>query len=304
MTNTSLNFGSLDAILARLEVVDLVVYGTETIVGDVVFTGNTQIGNTSADTITINASWPDFTAGSVLFFAEAPVTLRQDNANFSYDQSAHNLTVTKINKLTLTAPANGATVTVVDGKTLTVSDTTTLATNSIAFAGTEVLTLAATKNVTFANAFATSGAFSLTLTVTNTTNATIPAGTVTLVDLASSQALTGKTYNGLTVSTTTGTLTVANAKTVSFADAFTTSGAFSLTLTATNTTNATLPAGTVTLVDLSSSQALTGKTYNGLTLTSTSGTFTLTNAKVFTVSKTLTLDGTERSEERRVGKEC
>src|ERR1051326_1128861 len=304
MTNTSLNFGSLDAILARLEVVDLVVYGTETIVGDVVFTGNTQIGNTSADTITINASWPDFTAGSVLFFAGAPVTLRQDNANFSYDQSAHNLTVTKINKLTLTAPANGATVTVVDGKTLTVSDTTTLATNSIAFAGTEVLTLAATKNVTFANAFATSGAFSLTLTVTNTTNATIPAGTVTLVDLASSQALTGKTYNGLTVSTTTGTLTVANAKTVSFADAFTTSGAFSLTLTATNTTNATLPAGTVTLVDLSSSQALTGKTYNGLTLTSTSGTFTLTNAKVFTVSETLTLDGTDRSEERRVGKEC
>lgn len=41
--------------------------------------------------------------------------------------------------------------------------------------------------------------------------------------------------------------------------------------------------------------ALTGKTYNGLTITSTTGSFTLTNAKAFSVSNTLTLTGTDGS---------
>ena len=73
---------------------------------------------------------------------------------------------------------NAATVTglsVTTGKTLTANDTTTLATDSITFAGTEVLTLAATKNVTFADAFITSGAFSITLTADAITTLTLPA---------------------------------------------------------------------------------------------------------------------------------
>lgn len=41
--------------------------------------------------------------------------------------------------------------------------------------------------------------------------------------------------------------------------------------------------------------ALTGKTYNGLTLTSTTGTFTLAAGKVLTVSNTLTFAGTDSS---------
>jgi hypothetical protein len=41
--------------------------------------------------------------------------------------------------------------------------------------------------------------------------------------------------------------------------------------------------------------AMTGKTYNGLTITSTTGTFTLTNGKTFSVSNTLTLAGTDGS---------
>lgn len=45
-----------------------------------------------------------------------------------------------INKLTLTQPATGATLTLADGKTLTASDTTTLATSSITFAGGAVIT--------------------------------------------------------------------------------------------------------------------------------------------------------------------
>ena len=90
---------------------------------------------------------------------------------------------------------------------------------------------------------------------------------------------------GLTVqdtsgaASTSGTLQIANAKTVSFADAFTTSGAFPLTLTSTGTTNATIPSGTVTLVDLTSTQTLTNKiigtgglTFTGATTDITTGT--------------------------------
>lgn len=66
--------------------------------------------------------------------------------------------------------------------------------------------------------------------------------------------------HGLSVTDTTGTLTIPNGKTISFADAFTTSGAFPLTLTSSATTNATLPSGTITLADLATTQTLTNKT--------------------------------------------
>ena len=87
---------------------------------------------------------------------------------------------------------------------------------------------------------------------------------------------------GLTVqdtsgnASTSGTLQVANAKTVSFADAFTTSGAFPLTLTSTGTTNATIPSGTVTLVDLTTAQSLTNKTIGSTGLTFSGATTDIT----------------------------
>ncbi len=64
---------------------------------------------------------------------------------------------------------------------------------------------------------------------------------------------------GLTVTNTTGTLTIPNAKTISFADAFSTTGAFPLTFTTTNTTTLTLPT-TGTLITNSSADTLTNKT--------------------------------------------
>lgn len=64
---------------------------------------------------------------------------------------------------------------------------------------------------------------------------------------------------GLTVTNTTGTLTIPNAKTISFADAFTTSGAFPLTLTTTASTNITLPT-TGTLATLAGAEIFTNKT--------------------------------------------
>lgn len=48
-----------------------------------------------------------------------------------------------------------------------------------------------------------------------------------------------------------------------------------------------------TVATLSGSQALTNKSYNGLTLTATTGTFTLTNGKTFSVSNTVTLTATD-----------
>lgn len=83
---------------------------------------------------------------------------------------------------------------------------------------------------------------------------------------------------GLTVTNTTGTLTVANGKTISFADAFTTSGANPLTLTTTGTTNVTLPT-TGTLATLAGAETLTNKTigstglvFSGAATDITSGT--------------------------------
>lgn len=64
---------------------------------------------------------------------------------------------------------------------------------------------------------------------------------------------------GLTVTNTTGTLTIPNGETISFAESFTTSGAFPLTLTTTGTTNVTLPT-TGTLSTLTGSEILTNKT--------------------------------------------
>jgi len=78
------------------------------------------------------------------------------------------------------------------------------------------------------------------------------------------------------------------------AAAFTTAGANALTLTTTGVTNVTLPT-TGTLSTLAGSEALTNKTYNGLTINSTAGTFALTNGKTLTVSNTLGFTGTDSS---------
>jgi hypothetical protein len=73
---------------------------------------------------------------------------------------------------------------------------------------------------------------------------------------------TATSINGLTVSTTTGTLTLANSSTLA------TSGAYSTTLTATATTTLTLPT-TGTLATLAGSETLSNKTLSAATLTGT-----------------------------------
>ena len=57
----------------------------------------------------------------------------------------------------------------------------------------------------------------------------------------------------------------------------------------------TIPGGTDTFALLTANQALTNKTVNGLTITTTTGTFTLTSGKTATISNTLTFNGTDSS---------
>jgi hypothetical protein len=80
-------------------------------------------------------------------------------------------------------------------------------------------------------------------------------------------ALNAKKVNGLTVSNTSDnpfssatSLKINDGSTITFGGSFTTSGSNALTLTTSGTTNATLPAGTITLADTSSTQTLSNKT--------------------------------------------
>lgn len=82
---------------------------------------------------------------------------------------------------------------------------------------------------------------------------------------------------GLTVTNTTGTLTIPNAKTIAFADAFTTSGAFPLTLTTTASTNITLPT-TGTLATLAGTEVFTNKTVGSTGLVFSGATTDVTTA--------------------------
>lgn len=124
--------------------------------------------------------------------------------------SLGDITPNSVNGLTITA--NGTnTLDITTGKTLTVANSITLNTNSIVFAGTETLTLAAAKNVTFADAFATSGAHSLTLTTTGDTTVTFPtSGTLvntavtTLSSLASVGTITSGVWNATDVPVSAG----------------------------------------------------------------------------------------------------
>lgn len=110
--------------------------------------------------------------------------------------------------------------------------------------------------VVTAGAFTTSGANPLTLTTTGATNVTLPTtGTLVttavtnLPNLAGVGTITSGTWNGTLIGSTYGGTGINNgANTITLGGNLVTSGAFNTTITSTATTNATLPAGTTTLV--------------------------------------------------------
>jgi hypothetical protein len=197
-------------------------------------------------------------------------------------------TGTSFNRVTITAPATTATLTLTDNSSLATvgafaTTLTTTANTSVTLPtagtlatldGAEALTnktynghtwTAGSGTLTMGGNLVTSGAYNLTATLTANTSVTLPT-TGTLATLAGSEALTNKTYNGHTWTAGSGTLTMGGD--------LITSGAYNLTATLTANTSVTLPT-TGTLATLAGSEALTNKTYNGNTWTAGASTLTL-----------------------------
>jgi hypothetical protein len=83
-------------------------------------------------------------------------------------------------------------------------------------------------------------------------------------------------------------------KTITLGGNLTTSGAYASTFTMTAATSVTFPT-TGTLATLAGTEALTNKTVNGMTISNSTGTFTLANAKTLTASNTMTFQATDGS---------
>lgn len=118
----------------------------------------------------------------------------------------------------------------------------------------------------------------------------VTTGAVTVASLAGSvinSSVVGATYGGTGVNNGSSTITLGGS--------LSHLGAFARTIRATATTDVTLPT-TGTLATLAGSEALTGKTYNGLTLTAATTGFTIaggTTSKTLTVNNTLAFSGTD-----------
>lgn len=140
-----------------------------------------------------------------------------------------------------------------------------------------------------------SGNYATTITVTGATAITFPTtGTLitnavtTLSSLVSIGTITTGVWNGTVVTAVYGGTGVAN----NVACTVTSSGNYAYTRTLTGATNVTFPT-TGTLSTLAGTEALTNKSINGMTITASTGTFTLTNAKTISFANSMAFAGTD-----------
>lgn len=258
---------------------------------------NTADGGGSIDTSTFNAFIELGSPGN----GGRTTLLRTTGADYSITFPGASGTVALTNNAIITFTNTGLRVSdtnashylsIVPGSDLTQNRQFTITT------GDAARTLSMGGNITTASSFTTAGAFSLTLTATATTNATVPSGTVTLVDLSTAQSLSSKTIQmvntGLRVNDTNAshylqitpgsdltnnrvlTLTTGDAARawtvtgdLSISNNFSTVGGHTLALTTVGNTTATYPAsGSITLVDAATSQTITNKTLGSGTVAS------------------------------------
>ena len=140
--------------------------------------------------------------------------------------------------------------------------------------GTNTITVGG--NVLTAGAFTTAGAYPLTFTTTGTTNVTLPtsgtllstAGVGTITSGVWNGTVIGATYGGTGVNNGANTITLGGA--VVTAGAFTTAGAYPLTLTTTGTTNVTLPTSG-TLLSTAGVGTITSGVWNGTAIDAAHG---------------------------------
>jgi hypothetical protein len=185
---------------------------------------------------------------------------------------------TTINKVTLTAPATGSTLTIADGKTFTVNKTLTLD-------GADGSIVALGGNLT------TSGAYSTTITSSGTTTVTLPT-TGLLVGSADTGTVTNTMLSGsITDSKLNQITTASKVSNTALTGTLVTLG--STTLGA----NATVPTVSGLTLVAPVLGVASATTINKVTLTApaTGSTLTIADGKTLTVNKTLTLTGTDGS---------
>jgi len=259
-------------------------------------TANAQPNITSVGTLTALSVTGTVTAGT-FSGSGASLTLIPNSATTATNVNTASTIVARdasgnflagtINKVTLTAPATGSTLTIADGKTLTASNTLTLA-------GTDSTTMTFPATSSTVMTTATPG----TLTGSMTLRAgTASAGTAPLY-LTSGTNLTTAAAGAMEFDGTNLYFSPSTTrKTIAFTDSTITSSTFiGTTSVALNRTSGALTLAGITLTTPVLGVA-TATTINKVTLTApaTGSTLTIADGKTLTASNTLTLTGTDSS---------